>query len=508
MSAPTATRAGCASGSRASCRASASGRSCTAWPRELGSPAGCGNDAGGVVIEVEGERRASTRFLRALRGRGAAAGAWSSAVRPSRRRRRAATRGFAIAREPRAGGAAALVVARRRDLRRLPARALRPADRRYRYPFINCTELRAALHDHPRRPLRPAAHDDGRLRHVRRCRAEYEDPATGASTPQPNACPPAARGCGWSATRRRAAATPSRGRAALCAGAIVAVKGLGGFHLACGADDERGGGSAARAQAPRGQAVRGDGARPRGGARARARSTEPRTRAAASRGAADRARAAAAPARAVAAAVAPALARELGVMLPYTPLHHLLLADVGVPLVMTCGNVSDEPIAYRRRRRPERLAGDRRRASSLTTARSTIARRRLRRARRARAGRCRPAPLARLRARPRSRCRCARAPPLLACGAELKNTFCVARGPTRVPRPPHRRPRARRDPAPFRDGHRALRAAVRRRSPRSSRTTCTPTTSPPVRARARRASSTSACSTITRTSPRAWPSTA
>ena len=38
-------------------------------------------------------------------------------------------------------------------------------------------------------------------------------------------------------------------------------------------------------------------------------------------------------------------------MLPYSPLHHLLLADVGAPLVMTSGNVSDEPIAYARRRR-------------------------------------------------------------------------------------------------------------------------------------------------------------
>ena len=49
---------------------------------------------------------------------------------------------------------------------------------------------------------------------------------------------------------------------------------------------------------------------------------------------------------AVAPAVAPGL-RELGVLLPYTPLHHLLLAAVGEPIVLTSGNVSDEPIAYR-----------------------------------------------------------------------------------------------------------------------------------------------------------------
>ena len=58
----------------------------------------------------------------------------------------------------------------------------------------------------------------------------------------------------------------------------------------------------------------------------------------------------------VAAAVAPR-ARELGVMLPYTPLHHLLLADAGCTLVMTSGNVSDEPIAYRDEDALERLAG-------------------------------------------------------------------------------------------------------------------------------------------------------
>ncbi len=60
----------------------------------------------------------------------------------------------------------------------------------------------------------------------------------------------------------------------------------------------------------------------------------------------------------VAEAVAPA-STDLGVMLPYSPLHHLLLADAGVPLVMTSGNTSDEPIAYRDEDARERLAGDR-----------------------------------------------------------------------------------------------------------------------------------------------------
>src|SRR5204863_8575019 len=57
----------------------------------------------------------------------------------------------------------------------------------------------------------------------------------------------------------------------------------------------------------------------------------------------------------VADAVAPRMT-ELGVMLPYAPLHHLLLADSGCTLVMTSGNVSDEPIAYRDDDALERLA--------------------------------------------------------------------------------------------------------------------------------------------------------
>ena len=58
--------------------------------------------------------------------------------------------------------------------------------------------------------------------------------------------------------------------------------------------------------------------------------------------------------------VAPSVAPgspDLGVMLPYTPLHHLLLHDIGRPLVMTSGNVSDEPIAYEDEDAVERLEG-------------------------------------------------------------------------------------------------------------------------------------------------------
>ena len=74
--------------------------------------------------------------------------------------------------------------------------------------------------------------------------------------------------------------------------------------------------------------------------------------------------------------------------------------------------------------------------------------------------------------------------------------------------PPHRRPRELGDAALVPRGHRALRAAVRGRSPRSSRTTCTRTTSRPSTRSSATASSSSASSTTTPTSPPAWPSTA
>src|SRR5205085_1339074 len=122
--------------------------------------------------------------------------------------------------------------------------------------------------------------------------------------------------------------------------------------------------------------------------------------------------------------VAPSVApgkRELGVMLPYTPLHHLLLHDAGRALVMTSGNRSDEPIAFDDGEARERLAGiadaflahdrpiHRRCEDSVVRAAFPIRRSR------GYAPGWLPLPVSAGR-------------PIVAVGAELKSTFCVARG--------------------------------------------------------------------------------
>ncbi|HEY6492925.1 MAG TPA: Sua5/YciO/YrdC/YwlC family protein, partial [Trebonia sp.] len=116
--------------------------------------------------------------------------------------------------------------------------------------------------------------------------------------------------------------------------------------------------------------------------------------------------------------------RQLGLMLPYTPLHHLLLAALGRPLVLTSGNVSDEPIAYRDEDALERLAGitdmfvvhDRpiHVRTDDSVARVIAGRPALTRRSRGYA----PEPITVPAGFPR---------PVLAVGAELKNTFCLGK---------------------------------------------------------------------------------
>ena len=202
-------------------------------------------------------------------------------------------------------------------------------------------------------------------------------------------------------------------------GAVVAVKGIGGYHVACRADDEE---VVARLRARKRREEKPFALMVCDVAAARELvALTPEAEAAlcgVERPIVLAPRLAGAP---VAHAVAPRSA-ELGVMLPYAPLQHLLLADAGVPLVMTSGNVSDEPIAYRDDDALAPARADRRPVPRPRPA-DRDANGRL-----GRSGR--PAVLRRSRgfvprelALPVPAAR-----PVLGCGAELKSTFCLARG--------------------------------------------------------------------------------
>ncbi len=142
-----------------------------------------------------------------------------------------------------------------------------PGDRRYRYPFINCTQcgprytiITGLPYDRPRTTMAgfPLCAD---------CAAEYADPADRRYHAQPLACPACGprlsfRGADGETIEGNDAALDA-GLAALRRGRIVAAKGIGGYHLLCDALQRRGGGAVAAAQAAARQAAGGDGARDR-----------------------------------------------------------------------------------------------------------------------------------------------------------------------------------------------------------------------------------------------------
>ena len=214
-----------------------------------------------------------------------------------RGRAASATSDFEIRESVEAPGAMTLVSP---DIATCPACAAEladPDDRRYRYPFINCTNCGprfTIIEDVPYD--RPVDHD-ARLPDVPGVRGRVRATRpTAASTPSRTRARSAGRGStstrpdvpddlasgrprsrpsrgphrDASAERARTDAILARGGAAAAAtGRILAIKGLGGFHLACDATNEDAVAHAARAQAPLGQAARGDGPRPRRRARAR-----------------------------------------------------------------------------------------------------------------------------------------------------------------------------------------------------------------------------------------------
>ena len=299
-----------------------------------------------------------------------------------------------------------------------------PMDRRFAYPFINCTNCG------PRFTIITALPYDRGNTSMRGfemcpdCRREYEDPADRRYHAEPIACPT----CGPRLRLVDGAGHAIAGDPVVLAaellrsGSIVAVKGLGGFQLACDALDDRVVHELRtrkrRPEKPFAVMVRDmDEAR---------RRFDPSEVAEAALGSwrapivllDDRGT--------LAPAVAPGHRRQ-GAMLPSTPVHHLLVRAAGIPLVMTSGNVSDEPICIEDDDALRRLAGIA--DAFLVHDRPIVARyddsvllvrtggRAATVLRRARSEAPQPLPLAR--AVPRT---------VLGTGAELHGAFCIIEG--------------------------------------------------------------------------------
>jgi hydrogenase maturation protein HypF len=319
------------------------------------------NDSAGVVVEVEGSDGAVGEFARRLHADAPPLAMVEQVAvtdLPT-----AGGRSFTIDHSRRAAGgrtAAAPDVATCADCLRELAD---PTDRRYRHPFITCTNCGPRFtiitdlpYDRPVTTMAgfPMCAD---------CAREYADPLDRRFHAQPIACP----ACGPRLEFRGAAGPAVVGedalaaaRRLLAAGGVVAVKGLGGYHLACVATDE-GAVATLRRRKRRGDkpfAV-----------------LVPDLATAGDLAVVDSREAAllSGPARPIVlvarrpgarSAIAPSVAPgnpDLGLLLPYTPVHHLLLGLPGDapgpgPLVMTSGNLGGEPIAFADADARERLA--------------------------------------------------------------------------------------------------------------------------------------------------------
>ena len=218
-----------------------------------------------------------------------------------------------------------------------------PHDRRYRYPFINCTQCGPRYTLITRMPYDRANTTMAKFALCDACRDEYEDPTSRRFHAEPIACPqcgPQLEFVSGDAHSQREAALDAC-IASLRRGEIVAVKGIGGYHLMC---DARNADTIARLRARKHRPHKALAVMFKDMAAVRAELDEA---AQVETALCDAARPIVllprSPACTLPEAIAPGL-HEVGVMLPYTPLHHLLLAALDTPLVATSANLSGEPV--------------------------------------------------------------------------------------------------------------------------------------------------------------------
>lgn len=310
------------------------------------------NDEHGVLVEVEGDEHAVARFVERLP---------LEAPRLAHIERVAServvpcgVRAFSIAPSANAGEPDPAVALDAATCDECLTELFDPSDRRHRYPFISCTTCGPSI---------TAASDDGPLTAIAGsemcalCAAEHDDPSNRRFHAHANAC----AACGPSLHLADRAGRPLelrdhalvRACAALRGGAIVAMNGPGGYRVACRADHER---TVALLRSRKHDEDTPFAVMATCIAEASALvHLEPDDEAALS---GPRRPVAVAPRVSganVAAVVAPGT-DELGVMLPHTPIHHLLMRGCGGPLIMTGGDVPGEPAAYEEDDARDRLA--------------------------------------------------------------------------------------------------------------------------------------------------------
>ena len=401
------------------------------------------NDSQGVTIEVEGSGESLDAFQRALLQQAPPLSRIDSVTieRVAARHEKA----FIIAHSQKGTERQALISPDTATCNDCLRELFDSADRRYHYPFINCTNcgprftiVQDVPYDREKTTMRVFPMCPS-------CQAEYDDPGNRRFHAQPNACP----ACGpqvclveWNSLSNEGAMHCAPAQDAgdtdaitlaaqrLAAGAILAIKGLGGYHLACDALN----GEVVQRLRQRKKRE----ARPfalmvldLGTARQLCQVNESEAELLQSRRR-PIVLLSQQPGCPVAPEVAPA-SNTLGIMLPYTPLHHLLLRalteaiEPGRPaaLVMTSGNVSDEPIVYQDNDARQRLASI---ADGMLAYNREIHMRcddPVMRViaggeqfiRRSRGYSPEPIPLS-----------IEMQVPLLACGGHLKNTFCLGKG--------------------------------------------------------------------------------